>query len=54
MKATYKGPGDAVELDGLRVEKGKATELDFEQITRIRAAGGEVDIAADKPARKAD
>lgn len=55
MKATYKGPGDIVELDGLKVEKDKPTELTVEQIGRIRAAGGEVEIPkseAEKSARK--
>jgi hypothetical protein len=37
-KVTYLGPGDAVELDGLRFERGKAYEVTNEQFARIRAS----------------
>jgi hypothetical protein len=38
MKAKYLGPGDAVELDGLRFERGETIEITSEQLTRIRAS----------------
>lgn len=49
-KATYKGPGDSVEVDGIKVEKGKAVELTHEQVTRIQAsdAAAIIDIAKEK------
>lgn len=37
-KVTYLGPGDAVELDGLRFERGKSYEVTNEQLQRIRAS----------------
>lgn len=52
-KVTYRGPGDAVELDGLRIERGKTTELVGDQITRLRASDPravvEVDPTPDTP-----
>ena len=38
MKAKYLGPGDAVELDGLRFERGETVEITSDQLTRIRAS----------------
>jgi hypothetical protein len=44
-KATYKGPGDAVELDGITVNRGESIELTNTQVARIRAdPGAEVEI----------
>lgn len=34
----YNGPGDAVELDGLRLERGKKYEVTNGQLARIRAS----------------
>jgi len=36
-KVTYHGPGEKVEIDGLTIERGKVTELDPEQVARLRA-----------------
>ena len=47
-KAIYRGPGDTVELDGLEVKKGASIELTLEQIERIRAGGGAVDVKTEK------
>ena len=48
MKATYRGPADAVELDGLVVKKGEAADLTAEQIARIRAdPGADIDVTGD-------
>jgi hypothetical protein len=38
MKAKYLGPADAVELDGLRFERGETIEITSEQHTRILAS----------------
>lgn len=43
MKAKYRGPGDAVELDGLSIKKGETVEITGDQARRIREAGGELD-----------
>jgi hypothetical protein len=37
-KAIYHGPGDGVELDGLRLERGESYLLTNEQILRVRAS----------------
>lgn len=37
-KATYLGPGDSVEIDGLRIEANKTYDLTNEQIGRLRAS----------------
>lgn len=49
-KAIYRGPGDSVELDGVKVEKGKSIELTHEQINRVRASDPQavIDIAKEK------
>jgi hypothetical protein len=36
MKATYRGPGDTVELDGLSIKRGSSVELTQEQVSRIQ------------------
>lgn len=56
MQIVYRGPGDAVELDGLTVKKGEATEVTHEQYIRIKNSDPEakVDVpkSADAPKRK--
>jgi len=47
MKATYRGPGDSVELDGLEFKKGETAEMTGEQLARIRATGAVVDAVGD-------
>lgn len=37
-KAIYHGPGDAIEMDGLRFERGTTYAMTNGQITRIRAS----------------
>lgn len=38
MKATYRGPGDAIELDGLRFEKGETYDVTADQVARMRVS----------------
>ena len=38
MKIVYRGPGDAVELDGLSFKKGETAEVTREQYERILAS----------------
>lgn len=49
-RAIYRGPGDYVELDGIKVEKGNGIDLTQEQITRIAAsdAAAVIDIVKEK------
>lgn len=50
MRATYRGPGDHVELDGLTVKKGEAIELTSDQVARIRAdSSAIVDVETTTP-----
>lgn len=35
-KVTYNGPGDAITIDGITVDKGKSVELTNAQIVRLR------------------
>lgn len=52
MKVTYRGPGDAVELDGLRIKKGEIVEVTYEQYTRI--LGSDPDARVDVTSNKGD
>lgn len=36
-KVTYKGPGDSVTVDGIRIDKGETVELDGTQLARLQA-----------------
>jgi hypothetical protein len=48
MKAVYRGPADSVEVDGISVKRGEATDLTSEQIARIRAdPGANVEVTGD-------
>lgn len=49
-RAIYRGPGDYVELDGIRVNKGKGEDLTPEQISRIEASDPEavIDVVREK------
>jgi hypothetical protein len=52
MKATYRGPGDSVIVDGIECKKGEAVELTSSQLERAAAGGNEFDVdEAKKPAR---
>jgi len=52
MKITYRGPGDAVELDGIEIRKGEAIEVTHEQYQRIQNSDPEakVDVSNEKTA----
>lgn len=49
-RAIYRGPGDYVELDGIKIEKGKAVNLTAEQIARVQAsdAAAVIDVVSEK------
>ncbi len=50
-KVTYRGPGDGVELDGLRIERGKPVELLGDQVSRLRTSDAHavVEVETDGP-----
>ena len=52
MKVTYRGPGDAVELDGIVITKGEATEVTPDQYQRLLTSDAEakVDVSNEKTA----
>jgi len=49
-KAIYRGPGDSVEIDGIKIEKGKSVDLTAEQITRVQASdpAAVIDVVREK------
>jgi hypothetical protein len=53
-KATYRGPADIVEIDGIPIHKGEAVELTNEQLVRLRNSDPQATVEGDLTAESDD